>query len=141
MSFNRRTFVRYYFPVVVSALLFTFLLPASSQAATRATPTETGRIYGPMAEGHPTPKRVYLVTRDASRIPKDGSAPSYTGRFTVTFSDLSVYRFAVCKYEDSSNCIWPARLVGNGKGRSFVQFRGKTRPFPSRMIRPAYPLG
>ena len=141
MSFNRRTFVRYYCPVVRSALRFTCLLPTSIQAAAGATPTRAVRVDGGMAECHPTPKRVYLVTRDASRIPKDGSAPSYTGRFTVTFSDLSVYRFAVCKYEDSSNCIWPARLVGNGKGRSFVQFRGKTRPFPSRMIRPAYPLG
>lgn len=26
----------------------------------------------------------------------------------------------VCEHEDSSWCVWPARVVGNGEGSSFV---------------------
>lgn len=29
-----------------------------------------------------------------------------------------------CQYEDSSNCYWDAKTMGNGQGRSFVDIGG-----------------
>ena len=32
-------------------------------------------------------------------------------------------RWKPCKYEDSVNCVWDARHMGNGRGDSFKVFR------------------
>jgi hypothetical protein len=31
-----------------------------------------------------------------------------------------------CTNEDSTNCIWDARIHGNGEGRSFIDYGGHT---------------
>lgn len=31
-----------------------------------------------------------------------------------------------CSTEDSTNCVWDARIHGNGEGRSFVDLNGHT---------------
>lgn len=31
-----------------------------------------------------------------------------------------------CTTEDSTNCVWDARIHGNGEGRSFVDLNGHT---------------
>lgn len=37
-------------------------------------------------------------------------------------------RVKACKYEDSVSCVWDARHIGDGKGRSFRAFKnGKIR--------------
>lgn len=39
----------------------------------------------------------------------------------VAFSNSSqTATLSVCDYEDSTNCVWPARIAGNGNGRSFI---------------------
>ena len=40
----------------------------------------------------------------------------------ATVSDLPVDR--PCKYEDSTNCVWDAKHMGNGQGKSFVVKKG-----------------
>ena len=38
-----------------------------------------------------------------------------------------------CEYEDSNNCVWDARHLGNGHGRSFIATkRGKVIYIPHR---------
>lgn len=32
----------------------------------------------------------------------------------------------MCSTEDSTNCVWDARIHGNGEGRSFVDLNGRT---------------
>ena len=34
-----------------------------------------------------------------------------------------------CKQEDSRNCVWDARHMGNGEGRSFLVRKGGKRVF------------
>lgn len=41
--------------------------------------------------------------------------------------------YAPCEYEDSNGCVWDARHMGNGLGRSFLATRtGKTIFIPHR---------
>ena len=46
-------------------------------------------------------------------------------RLYVEFRDGSAWHFTPCKEEDSRNCFWWAPKRGNGKGKSFVDLRGK----------------
>ena len=136
---------RYYFPAVLVSLIFSLLVPTSSQAASdKRSAYRQGKIHSASVV-HPTPKRVYLVTRDATRIPskakrKAGARIKFTGLYTVTFSDMSVFRFAVCGYQKGPDCIWPAKIESDDLGFSYVSFRGRVHDFPDKMIRPAYPL-
>lgn len=52
----------------------------------------------------------------------------------VQFRDGSVFVFTPCKREDSRNCFWDAGRSGNGRGRSFVDLRGKTYRVPARAL-------
>lgn len=140
------TLRRYFFPALLSVLLLTFLAPGTGTATTSpnsgtgiaAGSTFTGRLT-PASIAHPTPKRVYLVTAEHAPHPSGLSRPN--GYFTVVFSDHSTFRFATCATETSRNCVWPADRVGNRRGRSFVDFRGTLRPFPTRMLHLPQPRG
>ena len=44
----------------------------------------------------------------------------------VEFNDGSAWRFAPCKFEDSSRCWWDAGHLGVRGGTSFIRYGGKT---------------
>lgn len=39
-----------------------------------------------------------------------------------------------CKYEDSRSCVWDARHMGNGQGRSFVALRNGSVVYVSHRV-------
>lgn len=38
-----------------------------------------------------------------------------------------------CRYEDSRNCVWDARHMGNGAGQSFIDIDGQTYRISHRL--------
>ncbi len=48
-------------------------------------------------------------------------------------ADGSQWAVTRCRYEDSRNCYWNARVRGNGEGRSFVDLRGVMHRVDTRM--------
>lgn len=129
---------RFFFPAILAALLLT-ALPVTSTATTTTPSDYVGRV-SPRTHAHPTPLRIYLVQAEYLPIPgKPSSLPIHNGYFRVTRSNGSVWRLPTCAHEDSDNCVWPARWVGNRRGRSFATINGRTRYFPARMLTVARP--
>lgn len=46
------------------------------------------------------------------------------GHYGAALNDGSVWEFTPCRTEDSTNCIWLADRMGNGRGRSFANIGG-----------------
>lgn len=46
-------------------------------------------------------------------------------RFLVTLNNGALFDLIGCRLEDSRNCYWDAKRMGNHRGKSFANIRGK----------------
>jgi hypothetical protein len=60
-----------------------------------------------------------------------GATVTIVGAANASQSDLAPTRYLPCQYEDSNNCVWDARHMGNGVGQSYYVSRtGKVTLLP-----------
>lgn len=95
---------------------------------------------------HPYPYRKPLeivppqVTVDPDDFGLAGIDPINKGRAYVTFTDGRTLMFWACRYEDSTGCYWNGRTMGNGGGRTYVEWLGNLW-YKNGQIKPTDPNG
>lgn len=49
----------------------------------------------------------------------------YPGHTYVVLNNGATFDMITCEVEDGRNCFWNSHTLGNGRGRSFVDIKGK----------------